>query len=115
MPRQAYIGAGNWSLFAWRVHIEQLQSDAIGPPEAVLQGIFAATAATGIGAFDDVFFNELLIRCIDLFQVGKKAGADVLRKLTIAIVLCAFDRQPMQRRPSVGRVPLLSGLYRRRC
>jgi hypothetical protein len=119
--RRAHTSAANCvcplsyqALLVRAVQIEQIDRHAVGPPEAVLQRIFASASATGSRAFYHVLLDQLLIGRINALYVRQKPRADLLRERIQSVTLQTFDRDPVQRRPAIRRVPLLCRVVRGR-
>ena len=97
-----------------RVKRGQRHQDAIGPAEADLRRIFAAAALVAAGRSDIVFLDELRVTPVAGDVLVHPACGDFVRQSVEAVVAQADDRDPLQRRPAVGRVPLLAALDERR-
>src|SRR5258708_30335717 len=93
------------------IEIQQRPRYPVGPAKPVLERIFAAAARSG--GLDVVLFHQLAGLRIGSADVGQPTDADPPRQPMLAIGAEAPDGDPLQRRPAVGRVPLLTGRPRR--
>src|ERR1019366_2594468 len=84
---------------------------AIGPAEAVLQWIFAA-AAKPPGGNDIVFLHQLPVLAVHAIYIEHPATGDGLRERQNGVPAQTRDADPLQWRPTVGCIPLLSGEQR---
>src|SRR6185437_151211 len=89
------------------VEPKQGSRHAVRPAEAVLQGILAPTAWKGV--FDVVFLDELARVGEHPLNRNEPAARDLVRERRLIVAAQAADRDPLQGRPPVRRIPLLSG------
>src|SRR5688572_24857160 len=83
------------------------QRHAVGPAEAVLIGILAAAGLFG-QIHDVVLLRHLACGLIRPAVEREPSVARRVREAGTTVTAHAFHRDPLERRPSVGRVPLLA-------
>src|SRR2546422_11494127 len=79
----------------------------VGPPEPVLRRILAA-AGSPPQVHDVVLLRHLAGRAIGPPVHGEPAIAGGVRQVRAPVAAHAFDREPLERGPPAGRVPLLT-------
>src|SRR5437588_5978586 len=83
------------------------QGHPVGPAEPVLRGILAAAGAPP-QVHDVVLLRHLARRAIGPPVHGEPAIAGGIRQVRAPVAAHAFDREPLEWGPPVGRVPLLT-------
>src|SRR5439155_8594340 len=89
------------------------QRHAVRPPKAVLRGILS-TAGPPLQVEDVVLLGHLAGRAIGAPVHREPPLAGGIGQTRATVAAHALDRQPFQRRPSVGGVPLLTRRDQRR-
>src|SRR2546430_5330811 len=92
---------------------KERQGHPVGPPEPVLRGILAAAGAPP-QVHDVVLLRHLARRTIGPPVHGEPAIAGGIRQVRAPVAAHAFDREPLEWGPPVGRVPLLTRRDQRR-
>src|SRR4051812_44770811 len=85
----------------------QGERDAVGPPETVLRGVLAAAGGT-TQVHDVVLLHHASRRAVCAPVERQPCGTRLVRQRRGPVSPHAFDRQPLERRPTVRRVPLLA-------
>src|SRR5213594_2120598 len=84
------------------------ERDSIGPPKTVLRRILAA-AGLSARVDDVVLLHHAARRAVGALNQREPAARGFIGQVGAAVAPHSFDREPLERRPAVGRVPLLSG------
>src|SRR6266581_3557812 len=83
------------------------ESDPIGPTETVLRGVFASTCSPTCG--DHIVLLHHSPSCVvGPIDEPEPAACRLIGQVAPAIAAYPFDREPLERRPAVGAVPLLA-------
>src|SRR2546425_11196445 len=87
--------------------VGQRQRYAVGPPKPIL-GRVSPAPGSPIQIHDVVLLRHPPGRAIGAAIHGEPAVACLIRDVASAVAAYPLDRQPLQRRPAVGSVPLLA-------
>src|SRR5579883_601379 len=89
-----------------RVELKQRSSHTVGPAEAVLERILPA--APGEVVLDVVFLDQLSRMGEYPLDGDEPAASYLMSERRLIVTTESDDRDPLQRRPAIGRVPLLT-------